>query len=125
MSEKRELWVEQSGVIFLRGVKCDRCGSVLFPPQAYGCEACGADETHLREFLFPSSGTLNSFTTVHVHPKLETPYKVAEVKTEARQLVRGRLEHEHPSVGEAVMGAVEVIDGTPQFIFVVPSEVEA
>ena len=116
--DNQELWVEQDDVILLRGVRCDECGSVLFPPQHYGCEACGADETHLAEALVPSEGKLRSFTTVYVHQKLETPYQVAEVETAVRQLVRGRLEHPDPKLGDMVTGRIQTIGEAPGFVFV-------
>jgi uncharacterized OB-fold protein len=115
--ENPELWVEQDGAILLRGVRCDQCGSVLFPPQHYGCEACGADETHLAEALISSDGKLRSFTTVFVHQKLETPYQVAEVETAARQLVRGRLVHPDPKLGDQVTGVVGISGETVDFVF--------
>lgn len=113
-----DLWVEQDGAVLLRGMRCNACGGLFFPPQQYGCEACGADQTHLGEELLPSTGTLHSFTTVYVHHKLKTPYQVAEVQTRATQRVRGRLEHPDPRIGEVVTGSIQTVDGDPQFAFV-------
>lgn len=120
--DEQALWEDRGGTIMLRGVKCDQCGNVLFPPQHYGCEACGADETHLEEAVFASEGTLDTFTTVHVHHRLATPFKVAEVRTAASQPVRARLEHSDPKRGDAVVGCVQLIDGTPCFVFVPRAE---
>lgn len=122
MSDREELWIEKGGEIFIRGVRCTNCESVLFPPQPYGCEACGADGSFLESFEFLSQGTLHSFTTVYVHPKIETPYQVAEVQTEARQYVRARLDDPDPQVGKNVVGCIQIIDEDAQFVFVPASQ---
>ncbi len=103
--------------MLLKGVRCKNCGSILFPPQPYGCEACGADGASLEDFEFSSRGTLHSFTTVYVHSKIETPYQVAEVQTAARQYVRARLEHPDPRVGDDVTGSVRMTGDIAQFVF--------
>lgn len=118
MPEQDNLWIEKGGEIFLRGVRCRNCGSILFPPQSYGCEACGAEGGSLETVEFSSQGTLYSFTTVYVHPKIETAYQVAEVQTEARQHVRARLDHPDPHVGDSVVGRIQTIDDAAQFVFV-------
>lgn len=125
MSDREDLWIEKGSEIFLRGVRCSNCESVLFPPQPYGCEACGADGGALENVEISSLGTLHSFTTVYVHPKIETPYQVAEVQTEARQYVRARLDHPRPQVGEDVVGSIRTIDGAAQFVFVPASQTGA
>lgn len=112
------LWAEQDGIILLRGVRCDVCNALLFPPQSFGCEACGAHGSHLVEEMFPSQGQLHTFATVHIHPELTTPYAIAEVKTAASQRVRGRLIHPHPTIGDAVIGHVNRDHGAPQLVFV-------
>ena len=122
MSDHEDLWIEKGGEIFWRGVRCRNCGSVLFPPQPYGCEACGAEGSSLEAVEFLSRGTLHSFTTVYVHPKIETPYQVAEVQTEARQCVRARLDHPDPRVGENVVGSIQTIDDSAEFVFVPASQ---
>lgn len=123
MSDREDLWIEKGSEIFLRGVRCSNCGSILFPPQPYGCEACGAEGGSLEDFEFSSQGTLHSFTTVYVHPKIETPYQVAEVQTEARQYVRARLDHPDPQVGDAVIGCIQINDDDDaQFVFVPTSQ---
>ena len=118
VTEKAELWVEKDGVVLVRGVRCGKCGNVLVPPQHFGCEACGADDTHLVDAPVPSTGKLHTFTTVHLHPKLKTPFKVAEVEIDAGQLVRGRLEHLDPKMGDSVEGSIQVIDDSLQFVFI-------
>lgn len=116
------LWVEQNDEVLLQCVKCDQCDSVLFPPQFYGCEACGADDTHLTETLVSSTGALLAFTSVYLNETVETPYQLAEVETSAQQPVRGRLDHPQPNVGDAVVGVLREYDGKLQFVFVPQTE---
>ena len=117
MSDREDLWIDKGGEIVLRGVRCGNCESILFPPQPYGCEACGAEGKFLKDVMFSSKGILHSFTTVYVHPKIRTPYQVAEVQTQARQYVRARLDHPNPKVGEDVVGRIQTIDDDAQFVF--------
>lgn len=117
-SEKPSLWEQKENELLLRGVECRLCGSIQFPPQLYGCEACGADESWLREKLIPAEGTLRTCTTVHLDQKLETPFQVAEVQTEASQPVRGRLEFPHAKLGSVVRGLIREIEGKERFVFV-------
>ncbi len=117
-SEQPNLWVTQGDELLLCGIRCNQCGSTQFPPQPYGCEACGADGSCLEEVRISSKGTLRAYTTVHLDQKLQTPFQVAEVQTEASQLVRGRLEFPQAELGSLVQGAVREIEGTQRFVFV-------
>lgn len=117
-TEKPGLWEARGGELLLRGIECGVCGSVQFPPQPYGCEACGADPGQLREKLFAAQGTLRTYTTVHHDQKLATPFQVAEVQTAASQPVRGRLEFPHAEPGSPVRGAIREIEGKERFVFV-------
>lgn len=117
-SEKPGLWQTKGDKILLRGVECRRCGSIQFPPQPYGCEACGADASQLQEKLILAEGELRTFTTVHLDQKLATPFQVAEVQTEASQPIRGRLEFPQAKQGALVRGAIREIEGKEQFVFV-------
>lgn len=102
----------------LHCVRCTACGSVLFPPQGYGCEDCGAAGEHLEPVDVPARGRLHSFTLVHLHAKLTTPFQVGEVATEARQLVRARLDHPAPVVGAPVIGVVRTGEAGEELVFV-------
>ncbi len=117
-AEKPGLWVLQDNEVLLRGTLCKACGSLQFPPQPYGCEACGADASLLEDHVFSSRGTLRTYTTVHLDQKLETPFQVAEVQTEASQLVRGRLECSEATSGVMLEGEIRDIDGEARFVFV-------
>lgn len=124
MESKPGLWLEQGDALFLRGVQCKHCGCVQFPPQPYGCEACGADAQNLEEYLLPARGTLRVYTAVHHDQKLETPFQVAEVNTEASQPVRGRLEFPDATPGALVEGVLREIEGRERFVFVQSTEGE-
>ena len=117
-TEPRPLWVEENGAVLLAGIRYNRCGGRFVPPQHYGCEACGADESHLADTLLPSDGTIATYTTVFVHQSLETPYNVAEVKTSEGPVVRGRLECAEPRIGDPVTGSVLLLGDEPRFVFV-------
>lgn len=54
------------GVAKLKGRRCD-CGYTFFPPQDYGCEACGAGPEKLSPVDLSGRGVLESFVTVHKH----------------------------------------------------------
>lgn len=65
----------------LNGGRCQACGYVFFPPQHYGCEACGAPPEKLEPVSIRGSGTLHSFATVHLHQSksIETPFTVGVI----------------------------------------------
>lgn len=42
----------------LHGRRCTQCGRAFFPPQDYGCEACGAGPENLTAEELPGTGTL-------------------------------------------------------------------
>jgi len=62
----------------LYGGKCRVCGFVFFPPQRYGCEACGAPAENLDTVQLRGSGRLHSYATVHLHQAkdIEAPFTV-------------------------------------------------
>jgi uncharacterized OB-fold protein len=97
---------------------CTACGSMLFPPQLYGCESCGADPSQLEPADVPARGRLHSFTLVHMHAKLPTPFQVGEIATDAQQLIRCRLDHPNPKIGAPVMGVVRPGDDGDELVFV-------
>ena len=116
--DRPPLWVEQDGAVLLAGVRCRQCCNLFVPPQRYGCEACGADETQLLEEFVPSDGTVSSFTTVYLHQSLETPYHVASVATREGPVVRGLLDVDSPRLDDRVVGRVRLINDKPRFVFV-------
>ncbi len=52
------------GAAVLKGRRCG-CGYTFFPPQDYGCEACGAGPDTLSPVDLSGRGVLESFVTVH------------------------------------------------------------
>ncbi|MFT3852501.1 MAG: hypothetical protein QM733_07180 [Ilumatobacteraceae bacterium] len=111
----RDLWSLDDGAPVLHGVRCLACGATMFPPQRYGCEACGAFGDRLVDTTIPTEGRLHSYTTVYLHPKLPTPFLVGEIATSAGPLVRTRLAVDSPVLGMPVVGHV-VDDGERQQI---------
>ncbi len=113
-----ELWTIEDGVLHLRSVRCTNCGTVAFPPQFHGCEACGAHGESLTPTTIPARGTVHSFTTVHRDAKLETPFVVGEIVTAAATPVRARLSVDEPGIGMAVIGRIAAVDGRDTIEFV-------
>jgi uncharacterized protein len=77
----------------LRGRRCVVCGYVFFPPQSYGCEACGALPGQLVPVDLAGSGVLNSFATVHhVQGKgIEAPFTIGVIVLDDGPAVRSVL----------------------------------
>ena len=77
----------------LNGRRCRACGYVFFPPQAYGCESCGAAPTEFDTLALRGSGTLQSFATVHVHhgKGIEAPFTVGVIALDDGPVVRAIL----------------------------------
>ncbi len=65
----------------LNGGRCQACGYVFFPPQHYGCEACGAPPEKLEPMSLRGTGALHSFATVHLHQgkSIEVPFTIGVI----------------------------------------------
>lgn len=73
----------------LIGGKC-RCGSVFFPMQRFGCEACGGHGDDLCEIRLAGRGFLHAFAQVHLHarPQPKVPFTVLEIALDDGPLIR-------------------------------------
>lgn len=84
-----DLVVDGGSGPMLRCRRCGRCGALSFPPQHYGCEACGAPDTDRVEELVAPHGSVLARATVQRdvfgHP---VPYTVVEVALDAGPVVR-------------------------------------
>lgn len=76
----------------LLGGRCGACGRVFFPMQAYGCEACGAQD--LAPTTLGGRGRLVASARVHIHagPGREAPFTVGSVQLDDGPLVRALLD---------------------------------
>lgn len=108
----------QDGEVVLHAVRCQACGSTLFPPQHYGCERCGAFGSQLVDVTVAARGSLHSFSTVHRHSRLPTPFQIAEVLTDAQSIVRARLDHPSAAIGAPVAAEIRFEDGRDTVVFV-------
>lgn len=110
-NQRPQLWVvADSGVPRLRGVRCDGCGTTLFPPQGYGCTVCGTFGERLRACEFPAAGTIVSFAEVHRHHGHPVPFTIADISLDAGPVVRAKLvAGAVPRIGARAEG--RVIDG--------------
>jgi uncharacterized protein len=63
------------------GQVCGACGRRSFPPDPYGCEACGATVEQLQPTELAAAGVIHALATVHRHhhPRPETPFTVATI----------------------------------------------
>ena len=78
------------GSVALHGRRCTACGHVCFPPQAYGCEACGAGPQSLASQDLPACGTLVASVAVLRHPL--APFTVGTVLLDSGPAVRAVIE---------------------------------
>ena len=77
----------------LFGQLCSGCGHVAFPPNPYGCEACGAQPEALEARELAGAGELAAFATVHLHPGkgIEAPFTIGVVVLDDGPAVRATL----------------------------------
>ena len=75
----------------LRGVRCEACDAVAFPPFGIGCEVCGA--TQLAPAVLAGAGTVHSVATVHLHggKDIAAPFTIAEIQLDDGPLIRATL----------------------------------
>jgi uncharacterized protein len=100
----------------LNGGKCGACGYVFFPPQRYGCEACGAPPEKLEAVELRGRGRLHSYATVHLHQgkDIEAPFTVGLIVLDDGPAIRAMLT-ERTDAGLAVadrMASVLVAAGS-------------
>jgi uncharacterized OB-fold protein len=92
---------DEGGSPRIRARRC-ACGHVFHPPHAYGCEKCGRDGGATVPTEVDARGVLTAFATVHVHPKLPTPFALGRVTLDAGPVVEAWLGDE---ATEAMLGA--------------------
>jgi uncharacterized OB-fold protein len=113
------LGVSADGKPVLLGAVCRACGSRMFPPSPV-CSTCMSEDVE-REAM-PRTGTLYSFTTVHVGPKnWDKPYELGYVDLENGVRVFAHLRGDvaigtQVELGSATIGKTD--DGTPITTFV-------
>ena len=77
----------------LLGQRCTSCGHLAFPPNPYGCEACGAEPQALESCELAGAGQLSAFATVHLHPGkgIEAPFTIGVILLDDGPAVRATL----------------------------------
>ncbi|MEE9279101.1 MAG: OB-fold domain-containing protein [Myxococcota bacterium] len=77
----------------LHGQRCGGCGRVAFPPNPYGCEACGAPGAELEPLDLAGAGTLQSFATAYRYQgqDIEAPFTVGSIVLDDGPAVRAIL----------------------------------
>jgi uncharacterized OB-fold protein len=97
MPERRaaqpELYAAEGTSPTLHGQRCGGCGHVTFPPNPYGCDACGAEPASLEACELTGAGRLAAFATVHLHPGkgIEAPFTIGTVELDDGPAVRVTL----------------------------------
>ena len=90
------------------GQECQACGRRSFPPDPYGCEACGATVDRLTPTELAATGVIHAVATVHRHhhPRPETPFTVVTVVLDDGVTLKGVLTGDPASarVGARVRG---------------------
>lgn len=76
----------------LRGGRC-RCGRLLFPPQRFGCDGCGASGDAIESVEFDAVGVLRAFATSHrqQRPGSDSKLVVGTVALDAGPVVESAL----------------------------------
>ena len=74
----------------LHGRRCIGCGRPFFPPQDYGCEACGAGPGSLVAEDLPGTGTL--VASVEVPRRGATSFRVATIVLDSGPAIRAMLD---------------------------------
>jgi uncharacterized protein len=114
--ESRLMRLTEGGTPVLVGQRCRRCGRVAFPPDPYGCEACGAGPGELDPQDLAASGTVHAVAVVHRHHREfpPTPFTVASILLDDGPQLKAVLVEDSAdaAVGERVGGVAEP-EGSP------------
>lgn len=109
-AQGRPLLTTSGSQPLLAGHRCEECGRVAFPPDPYGCEACGATVDRLSPVDLPARGRIRALAEVHRHhrPEPPTPFTVATIVLEAGPVLKAVLDQPHgwSRVGAEVIGVV-------------------
>jgi uncharacterized OB-fold protein len=109
-----DCWVEEGGKVFLIGSRCPACSKHAFPRRIF-CDACGTS-AGLEPVRLSNTGTLYTFSEVHVAPKVfATPYVIGYVDLPEDVRVLGQVEHKAAELRpdepvEVVLGVIRKSD---------------
>ena len=83
------------------GQTCGACGRRSFPPDPYGCEACGATVDRFAPTELAATGVIHAVATVHRHhhPRPQTPFTVATVVLDDGVTLKGVLTGDTAAAG--------------------------
>ncbi len=85
-------WRKQDATYNMTGSKCEKCGTMYFPPRII-CRNCGRDGK-IKEHKFSGEGSVYSYTVIRVPPhdfRNVAPYTVAVIKTNEGPMVEGHI----------------------------------
>ena len=100
----------------LIGRKCGACGRVHFPPQDYGCEACGAHCDDFPEVELNGTGRIKGVAALTRHdlPNVPNPAYIAEIELDAGPALEALLDAADGAnlrAGDRVTAVLVVADG--------------
>lgn len=77
----------------LKGQTCLHCGRISFPPNAYGCEKCGATADKLADRTLAGRGRIRAFVTTHHanQRELVVPYTIASIALDDGPVIRAMM----------------------------------
>ncbi len=114
------------GTPFLIGQQCRHCARVAFPPDPYGCEACGALIDQLEPIELRAAGVVQAVATVHRHHRdvPPTPFTVAAIVLDDGPLLKAVLtdRSSEADVGDRVCGVAEPPDSPLPLRFARPND---
>lgn len=84
-------WSATPGGAVIHARHCAGCGTILFPPQEYGCTTCGAYGEALTPADIPAHGALVAACVVHNHATFPVPFTMAELKLDSGHVIRALL----------------------------------
>ncbi len=125
-----ELYRTDTEPPMLIGQHCTRCNRDFFPPNPYGCEACGADLSALNSAEFVARGQVKALTTTPPPPKAgdSSGFTVGVIELEQGFNVRALLDNEHRNSIKPGTTVEAVVKHSPENeaanLFFIPTQIE-
>lgn len=95
--------LDEDGSPILIGQRCQACERVAFPPDPYGCEACGAHLDRLDPYELGAVGRVHAVAVVHRHHREfpATPFTVATIVLDDGPTLKAVLTDDSADIGVA------------------------
>lgn len=106
-ADKQVVDTAADGAVRLIAARCSACSTAWFPRSAV-CPSCAASDPE--RYLIGPSGTLYSYSTVHVSSARETPYTIGYVDLDEGVRVLATLDMEAGSPALDTRGRLQASD---------------